>query len=120
MLSGENKIQQSALIWFNNTYCLKTHEPRCLMFSVPNESANGWEAQKKVNTGLLRGASDTIVVMPGVLLFMECKTEIGTQSQDQKIFQERVESLGFKYYIFRSLTQFQSIIQNNLLWLKKY
>ena len=119
MLKGENYIQQSAYIWFNNQFCLKSHNPRCLMFSVPNESENAWEAQKKVNTGLLRGASDCIVVMPDTVLFMECKTEIGTQSPDQKIFQERVEALGFKYHIFRSLDQFQRIINTYITWQKK-
>jgi len=109
MLKGENLIQQEAVIWFNNTHCLKHHQPRCIIFSVPNESESGWEAQKKVNTGLMRGASDLIVVLPSTALFMECKTEIGVQSEAQKSFQERVQSLGFKYHIFRSLHQFQEI-----------
>jgi hypothetical protein len=120
MLSGESLIQQQAYIWFNNTYCLKHHEPRCCMFSVPNESENGWEAQKKVNVGLLRGASDTIVLLPGgITLFMECKTQIGVQSQAQIEFQERVTALGFHYYIFRSLSQFQQIISQYISWPKK-
>ena len=89
------------------------------MFSVPNESENGWEAQKKVNVGLLRGASDTIVLLPGVALFMECKTTIGVQSPAQKEFQERVTDLGFHYYIFRSLEQFKTIINPYLTWQKK-
>jgi hypothetical protein len=120
MLNSEAKIQQDCLIWFNNNYCLKSHEPRCMMFSIPNEGENAWEMQKKKNTGLLRGASDTIVLIPGIPLFMECKTNIGVQSPSQKEFQERVESLGFKYYIFRSLEQFQTIIKLNITWQNGY
>lgn len=111
MLEAENKIQQDCVIWFNNTYCLKKHEPRCLIMSVPNESESGWETQKKVNTGLLKGASDLIVIVPNTCLFMECKTVIGVQSDAQQDFQERVNALGFKYHLFRSLQQFQTIIK---------
>lgn len=117
---SESYIQQCCYVWFTNTYCLKSHEPRCLMFSIPNEGENAWEVQKKVNIGLLRGASDTIVLLPNVALFMECKTEIGRQSDSQADFQSRVETLGFKYYIFRSLSQFQTIIKSHITWQKKY
>lgn len=110
MLKGENLIQQEAVIWFNNQYCLKHHSPRCMIFSVPNESENGWEAQKKVNTGLMRGASDCIVLLPGIALFIECKTETGTQSEAQKSFESRVHELGFNYHLFRNLEQFKNII----------
>jgi hypothetical protein len=90
------------------------------MFSVPNESENGWEAQKKVNVGLLRGAAGTIVLLPGsICLFMECKTQIGVQSPAQQDFQERVRLLGFHYHIFRSLEQFQQIISTYISWPKK-
>lgn len=120
MLLGENLIQQNCVIWFNNAYCLKHHDPRCVIFSVPNESENGWEAQKKVNTGLMRGASDCIVLLPdGVALFMECKTPIGVQSDAQKSFQERVQLLGFNYHIFRSLHEFQQILNRYITWPKK-
>jgi hypothetical protein len=83
-----------------------------LIYSIPNESENSWETQKKVNTGLLRGASDTVVLLPGaVSLYLECKIPEGVQSPAQKAFQERIEALGFKYHIFRSLTQFYDILK---------
>jgi hypothetical protein len=106
----EEQIQQQIVIWFNNNYCLKIDNPRCMIFSVPNDSINAIETKRKINTGLLKGASDLIVVLPNNVLFFEVKTEKGIQSQNQKDFQDRIEKLGFKYYLVRSLKQFQEII----------
>lgn len=112
MLSvAENYIQQQVVIHFNNNYCLKKHSPRLMIYSIPNESEDSWETQKKLNIGLLPGASDTVVLLPGpIALYMECKTQIGVQSSKQKEFQERVEALGFKYRIFRSIREFYSVL----------
>lgn len=95
--------------------------PRCVIFSVPNESENSWETQKKVNTGLMKGASDCVILLPNaVCLLMECKTETGYQSPAQKAFQARVEMLGFHYYVYRSLEQFQEILKPYLTWQKEF
>ena len=105
----ESKIQQDCYVWFNNNYCLEKHENRSIMFSVPNESIGS--QQRKVNTGLLKGVSDTIIIHKGVCMFVEFKTLTGVVSVFQKQFQQRIESQGYKYYIIRSLEQFQSIIK---------
>lgn len=113
---AENKIQQECVVDFTNRYCLKRHHPRLLIYSIPNESEDAWETQKKKNIGLLPGASDTVVMLPkGISLYMECKTLVGVQSPKQADFQQRIEALGFKYYIFRSLKQFYSILNPYLL-----
>jgi lysyl-tRNA synthetase class I len=78
------------------------------MFSVPNESNS--QQQKFVNIGLLRGVSDTIIVLPNKVLFVEFKTEKGYQSEFQKDFQERVTKLGHEYYVIRNLEQFKELI----------
>jgi len=111
---NENNIQQQIFIWFNNNYCLKDNENRCMIFSVPNDSINPIETKRKINTGLLRGASDLIVLLPNKILFIEVKTEKGIQSDNQKNFQNRIELLGFKYYLIRSLKEFQKLICEQL------
>lgn len=119
--TAENLIQQRCVVYFNNKYCLNSHDPRCVIFSVPNESENAWETQKKINTGLMKGAADCIILLPNsVCLFMECKTDIGVQSPAQKAFQIRVETLGFHYYIYRSLDEFQTILKHHITWLKEF
>ncbi len=113
---AENRIQQECVVDFTNRYCLKKHNPRLLIYSIPNESEDAWETQKKKNIGLLPGASDTVVMLPGgISLYMECKTQVGVQSSKQKEFQERIEDLGFRYYIFRSLQQFYTILNPYLI-----
>lgn len=110
---SESKIQALAIRWFNNTYCLKHHDPRCCIFSVPNEATQNmpWPQLMKFRaTGLLSGVSDTIVLLPGKTLFVEFKTLTGTQSKSQKEFQKRVEALGFLYCIVRSVEEFQKYI----------
>lgn len=34
---SEAAIQQSIVRWYQNTYCLQHHSPRCMIFSIPNE-----------------------------------------------------------------------------------
>lgn len=130
----ESFIQQECLIHLNNTYGMKKHSPRLLMFSIPNEIAMmirsallelGLPASKvdqavaialkKVkNTGFTPGVSDSIIVMPGKTLYVEFKTMIGIQSNDQKEFESRVTALGHKYHLCRSLTEFKKIISDEL------
>ena len=110
----EAKIQAEICCWFNNNFCLKFHNPRCCIFSVPNDTTNKEETMRKIATGLKRGASDLIVLFPNRVVFCEVKTPTGVQSEAQKDFQEQVEKLGFEYILVRSLLDFQNKI-NGLL-----
>ena len=109
----ESSIQSSAVQWFTNNYCLKHHNPKFVIFSVPNEAIQKM-AWKQINIfkamGLKSGVSDVIVLLEGKVLFVEFKTEKGTQTDKQKDFQQAVETLGFDYHICRSLEEFQKII----------
>ena len=116
----ENKIQQEIVQYFRNNYCLKHHNPRQCIFSVPNDSKNAVEQQRKVNTGLMAGVSDLIVLINGNAIFVEIKTEIGKQSDKQKEFEETVTLQGFKYYLVRSLEEFKQIIETYKEKLKNF
>jgi hypothetical protein len=100
----ESKIQQDCFVWYSNTYARYGNG---IMFSVPNE--NNGSQQRKVNTGLLRGVSDTIILHQGVCMFIEFKTLTGVISPFQKEFKEKVENQGFKYYLIRKLIDFQNL-----------
>ena len=106
----EAKIQSEIVAWFNNNFCLKFHKPRYCIFSVPNDSESKEETMRKLATGLKRGASDLIVLLPNRAVFCEVKTPTGVQSETQKDFQEQVEKLGFEYILVRSLLDFQNKI----------
>jgi len=131
---SESQIQAESYRWFTNEYGLKHHNPRMVMFSVPNELAMMLRgvlmetrlpqakidqiiavlSQRMKNMGLLPGVSDTVVVMPEKVLFIEFKTETGYQSDKQKEFQSAVQSCHHQYHVCRSLEQFQQIIQDNV------
>lgn len=133
----EEYIQQQSIIWLNNTYGLKHHKPRLLMYSVANEigaSVSGaidYALQKRFTktitdtfkrtynkfklTGLKNGVADTHVLLPnGKIIFVEFKTPTGTQRKEQKEFQLHVEELGFEYYIIRSVEEFKELINVQL------
>lgn len=106
----EAKIQQEIIIYFRNNYCLKFNKPRYCIFSIPNEGEGKKEMMFKKSIGLLSGASDLIVLMPNRCIFVEVKTRIGRQSDNQKEFETRVKDLGFEYYLIRSLEDFKEAI----------
>ena len=107
---SESRIQQEIVMWFRNKYCLLHSEPRCAIFSVPNEGKNAKEQASKIQTGLMAGVSDLIVLLPNKVLFIEVKDEKGMQKPKQIDFEKTVGNLGFPYYLVRSLEDFQKII----------
>lgn len=112
MKIAESKIQQQVLLYMRNTYCLAHHTPRLVIYSVPNESEDAYETQKKINTGLMKGAADLIILLPnGRVLLPETKTPTGYQSPAQKSFQQQAEALGHVYFIYKSLEEFQEKVK---------
>lgn len=75
-----------------------------IFFAVPN---GGWRnevvAAKLKKEGVRAGVSDLILVFKGAVYFVELKTDKGKQSPFQKIFQQDVERLGYKYLLWRSI-----------------
>lgn len=116
IVPNENNLQTEIYKWFNNNYCLKSHNPRALIFSIPNGGTrNIREAMTFKATGLLKGASDLVVIFPnGKLCFIELKIDKGIQSVEQKDFEYRVSSLGYEYHLIRSLDEFKQLTNNNL------
>src|SRR5690554_1917498 len=104
MKKSEIQIQSECFKWFNNNYCLKHHNPKCVMFSIPNEAIQrmAWKQISQFKaSGLKSGVSDTIVLMPNKVLFIEFKAAKGVQTPKQRDFQQAVETLGFDYHICR-------------------
>jgi hypothetical protein len=109
-MKTENKTQQEILMFYRNNFCLKHHNPRHIIFSVPNDSKDAKEQMRKIATGLMAGVSDLIICKPNEIIFCEVKTDVGRQSDKQKSFQEQVEALGFRYILVRSLEDFKTQI----------
>ena len=101
---SEAKIQQKIVEFFRRNYYQKG-----LILSIPNERSGFAQMKVLLQTGLLSGASDILVILPGEILFVEVKTAIGRQSEKQKKFENNVKSLGYKYHLVRSLEDFIKI-----------
>jgi len=105
-MQSEANLQAKCIMEFRNRFSRVNCEPKCIIFSVPNE--NNYH---KINTGVLSGVSDTIAILPNRVIFIEFKTEIGIQSDKQKKFQREVESLGHEYFLVRSESEFIRIFE---------
>ena len=103
---AESDIQQACVRWFRWEY------PRYLCFAVPNGgSRNAVEGANMKKEGVLAGVSDLIVIADHKVLFVEMKTRKGRQQDTQKEFQHRVEVLGFRYVVCRSLDDFINAVR---------
>lgn len=107
----ESEIQKECVRLFRIFY------PRYLIFSVPNGgSRNAREAAMLSAEGVMPGVSDLVVIAEGRVLFVEMKAPKGRQSRYQKVFQDAIERLGFKYEICRSVSEFLGTIK---AWIKE-
>lgn len=105
----ESKLQIACVKWFR--YCY----PNYIIFSIPNGgSRNIREAKILKAEGVLAGVPDLQIISKGRTFFIEMKTEKGRQNTNQKAFQEKVNKLGFDYFLCRSFQEFQNIVNNEI------
>lgn len=102
----EHNIQKSIVRWFRKEYS------EYIVFSTNNESC--YNNSYFLESGVLQGVSDLVIVLPNKVLFVELKTERGKQSKSQKEFEAKLISIGYEYYIIRSLEDFKELIKSNL------
>jgi hypothetical protein len=100
---SEAKIQQECFLWFNNNV------KDGFIFSVPNEGSSAKEQMYKKMLGMRAGVSDMIVLQKNRCVFIEFKSEVGNQSENQEKFQKIVEKLGFEYFLIKTLKDFTNL-----------
>ena len=108
MALSESQIQSSCVSWLWNTY----PETRGLFFSINNNSEHVVRALNRKAMGMVAGVADTCFLWNGKAYFIEFKTEVGKQSPDQVRWEHAINEQGFEYFIARSLSDFQKIIEN--------
>ena len=81
-MKNENLIQLECIAWFRNNI-------NGVIIPIVNEAT-----YKTKNFTILKGASDTIVLLPSIVLFIEFKNDKGKQSKDQIKFESDVKKLG--------------------------
>lgn len=94
----EDQIQASIVEWLRM-------QRGCTPIKIHNEgkrSPRGGARLKRL--GLHPGAADLVVRLPAKRsLFIECKTEIGRLSPEQKQFRTECEEQGHEYIVARDL-----------------
>ncbi len=82
-------------------------------FSVPNEAAGRDAAIRMARLkamGLRSGVSDMVLIFPGQVVFVEVKDEKGKQSDNQRRFQDKVNELGFDYFLVKSVEDVEKVV----------
>jgi len=103
----EGRLQQECFMWAHNRY----PETRQLLCYNLNNSKNKIDGNLNRAKGLIKGRADFTFYWNRTAYFIELKTATGTQSPDQKEFERIVTSAGFRYYIIRTLKEFQTLIE---------
>ena len=78
-----------------------------LNLNNPRSRSNGYFLK---NIGLTAGVADMTYLSRKGAVFLEFKTPKGKQSLSQKWWQERVESVGYRYVVIRSIEEFQNLL----------
>lgn len=126
---SEARFQQGCFMWHWN-YMPEERGRLLLMHNNPRNAVAGAILR---GMGMQEGATDLLYLRKvgapggiselflvthegwkGICLphFLEAKLPEGYQSKAQKEFQKQVEAFGWKYDIFRTLEEFQSLIKN--------
>lgn len=96
-MTEEDQIQM------NIVHTVRLAYPKSKIFSIPNGGFRfKTTAMILKATGLLKGASDLIFVHKGKVIFVEVKTEKGTQTKEQIEFMTFIKAAGLQYWIVRS------------------
>jgi hypothetical protein len=106
----EDKLQSDCYMWFHNEY----PELRGLLCYNLNNSRNRIRASVDKSMGLQKGRSDMVLYHKGAANMIEMKLTGENQLPGQVKWESQIKSQGFKYFVCRSLDEFQEIIRSIL------
>jgi len=110
----EDDIQAAFFTWVS----LELPKLDKLIFAVPNGGKrNVKEAKRFKQQGVKKGISDIVCLVSNgeyTCLCLECKTEEGEQSEDQKAFEKQITEAGGLYDVFRSAEEGVKKLRNYL------
>lgn len=107
---SEAKLQSEIWKWINNNFII--HD-KCVAYHIPNGGArNEREGANLKAQGVVPGVADLHILCNGKSLYIELKTAIGTQSNEQKEFERMVNNHGAQYHVVRDEITAKNIIIN--------
>ena len=89
-------------MWYTNKYCLTNHNPRNIIYHVPNQNQ-----QRLTKIGVLAGVPDLVLIHNGEHVYIEMKDHKGELRPSQLDFKVRIEAHGYKWFFCRSLEEFK-------------
>lgn len=105
---NEEHLQAYCFQWAWNNY----PQYRRLFFHVQqNMFGNVYRGSINKAIGVVKGVSDFVIVGFKSVLFLEFKQPGGRQSPEQKDFENKVQSCGFKYVVVYSFFEFKTIME---------
>jgi hypothetical protein len=100
---------QAAIVRY---YRLQYPERYGMLFSNHNNANSAAQGEKAKAQGRVAGVADlTYLNGNGNIVFIECKTPTGKQSQEQKQWQKLIEENGYRYEIVRSIEDAKKIFE---------
>lgn len=109
---SEDALQQKCVFWFHN----KFPELRGLLFHPANGGfRNAREGAKFKKIGVYPGVADLVFLYKKSAYFLELKDEKGRQSKNQELWEKKVKSQGYEYFIVRSLADFKNKVSSIML-----
>lgn len=110
----ESRTQQECVRWFNLAY----RQYEGLLFACPNGVATTATQGRILKAeGMVAGVSDLLLLVPNREyhgLCIEMKSKTGVQRTTQKIWQQKVESQGYRYVIARDFMTFKQVVDEHL------
>lgn len=114
MRNLESKLQKSCVNWFDYQY----PQHKMLLFAIPNGGKrNAVTAAILKAEGVRSGVADLFLAIPKIDccgVFIEMKFGKNTQSESQKEFQKKVESVGYRYELIYDFDSFVKLIEDYL------
>ena len=106
-MKSETRLQQECFQWHWNTF----PQFRGLLNHNLNNAKDARTGKLYKSMGVIRGRADFTYYAPnGKAVFIELKTEKGTQQKDQVQWELLVKLYGYQYWVVRSLEEFQMLI----------
>lgn len=109
--NSEIYLQSKCFLWHWNNY---PNERGLLCYNL-NNSKNKIDGNQNKALGLIKGRSDMVYYKKGKAIMLEFKTDTGTQSKDQKQWEENIINQGFEYHIIRNFEEFEKIILKSIV-----
>ena len=111
-MKEEHNIQVSISIYLKYKRIMHYAVPNGIHLNLKDRAASARYMKYLKSEGFRPGVADLVLLLPnGRSIYVEVKSGKGRQSDNQKEFQNKIESLGFTYLLWRSLDDVEEFLK---------